>query len=262
MAWRVRGPALVLLLLHPFSASEARAADNDVKAGCLDAYVNAQHLRDGGRLLESRTLLAVCARDPCPQLLHSDCSTWLAEVDRLVPSVVITVRDANGEDMATTRVRLDGRLLVEHLDGRPVEVDPGDHVFRFEPQGRAAIERRIVIHAGEKARGIEVSVPARATPAAPPAGTRRPFPWLAATLAGVSLLGAAGATYFGVSYLSARQGQDCRPGCTPDDERDARRKALMADVSAAIFLVAGGLAALVVLTRADSPRPPAVSLAF
>jgi hypothetical protein len=244
-------------------AGEARAVDEATKTQCLDTYVTVQHQRDAGQFLEARAGLALCARDPCPVPLHADCSRWLAEVDRLVPSVVFQVRGARDEDIAATRVLVDGRVALDHLDGRPVELDPGAHVFRFELPGREPIERRVVIQAGEKARPVEVTVAAAvAAPLPREASSARPFPWLAATLAGVSLLGAAGMTYFGVTYLSERDAEDCRPRCTPDDEQAARRKALIADVSAAVFFVAGGLAAWLFVTRPDARRPASVGLAF
>jgi hypothetical protein len=256
---RVVSAVLAAIALH---GGEAHAVDEATKTRCLDAYVTAQHQRDAGQFLQARAGLALCARDPCPTPLHADCSQWLAEVDRLVPSVVFRVSGARDEDVVGTRVLVDGRLLVDHLDGRPVEVDPGDHVFRFELHGRRPIERRVVVQAGEKALLVAVALPDLPTvPRRESPGTQ-PFPWLAAALAGVSLLGAAGATYFGISYLSAREGQDCRPGCTPDDERAARGKATIADVSAAVFVVAGGLAAWLFIARPDAPRPAAVGLAF
>jgi hypothetical protein len=260
MAWRYcsRAPLFVFVLVRlVLAARTARAADDGVKERCLSAYVEAQRLRDAGRLLESRTPLARCANDPCPQALQPDCSRWLADVDRVVPSVVFDVRDAGGGEITDVRVYVDGRPLLERLDGRPIDVNPGEHVFRFEPSGRAALERRVVVRAGEKARSIAVALPAPAEPQRVEA--RRPFPWLAVSLGGVSLLGLVGTTYFGLSYLDTREGQACAPRCTADDERDVEQKARLANVSAAVFALAGGALAVVLLARSsDRPRPSAV----
>ena len=48
-----------------------------------------------------------------------------------IETLVLGARDPKGNDIDGTRVLLDGAVLVDHLDGKPVPVDPGEHTIVF-----------------------------------------------------------------------------------------------------------------------------------
>ena len=79
-----------------------------------------------------------------------------------VPTVVVRVSDGHGRDVSDLRVSVDGREVASRLDGLPIEVDPGTHVFRFEPldpRAGAAFEDRLVIAESEKDRVVTETLP-------------------------------------------------------------------------------------------------------
>ncbi len=81
--------------------------------------------RKAGELLRARELFAQCAARECPAMLRRDCSSWLEDAERQVPSIVLGARDAQGNDVVDARASLDGLLVREHLDGNPIALDPG-----------------------------------------------------------------------------------------------------------------------------------------
>jgi hypothetical protein len=137
--------------------------------GCAEAYTAAQRLQQAGKLRAARAQALVCAQDVCSTTVRTDCVRWLEDVDRATPSILIDARDESGVELAEVRVEVDGELLAEHLDGRQILVDPGQHGFRFEHRGRV-VERRVIIREAEKYRTLRVEFPspnAAPSPAAP-----------------------------------------------------------------------------------------------
>jgi hypothetical protein len=79
----IRAPvAIGLLLVSPRAFAFDRAA-------CFDAATEGQSLRDANRLVEARERFRVCAQDECPSSMKGDCATWLAEVERSLPGIVV-----------------------------------------------------------------------------------------------------------------------------------------------------------------------------
>ena len=107
------------------------------------------------RLLEARTLLRVCSGATCPAAIRADCVEWLDQLARSLPTVVVTAR-AKGVDLADVRVFIDGKLIAERLSGAALEVDPGQHQFRFEAPPWPTVERNVLVSEGVKDRSIDV----------------------------------------------------------------------------------------------------------
>src|SRR5215470_13760868 len=126
---RVAGASFALVALL---AADGRADDTDA---CLAAYERSQELRKEGKFRASRDKLLECVRASCPSLVKKDCSRWIAELEPATPTVIVNARDALGKDMVEVRVLVDGAVLLERLDGKSHEVDPGVHVFRYEGEG-------------------------------------------------------------------------------------------------------------------------------
>jgi hypothetical protein len=181
----------------------------------------------------------------------------VAELEKVVPTVIVNARDARGRDVLAVRVLVDGAVLQDRLDGKPHEVDPGVHVFRFERGDAVLAEERVVIQEGEKSRVINVDVGGAEPPAPPPAkpAERSGPPVGGFVLLGVGVVGAAG---FG--FLAALGQHDvdemkkpggCAPNCESNRVDTARTEIVAANVSLGVGIVAAGLGAYLLL----KPRP-------
>jgi hypothetical protein len=137
------------------ASTPARAAD---KQACIAAADDAQQLRIDGRLKAARERLLVCARPECPPLVRTDCSRWMNEVLTAMPTVVFGARDAQGRDVVAADVSIDGVVVARGLDGKPIEVDPGTHTFRFESPAAPPVEQQVLIRESEKGRPITVTL--------------------------------------------------------------------------------------------------------
>lgn len=168
---RRTGPALVWVVVA--SAWPATAAA-DVKA-CLDAAEEGQKLRDSGAYRHARERFIACAADECPGEVRKGCVGWLGELDKLIPTVVFGAR-AHGKEVSDVRVSVDGELVAERIDGKPVALDPGEHHFRFERPGETAIDETAVVMAGEKERLIAVQFGVDLLPLPPPPPTPTAIP--------------------------------------------------------------------------------------
>jgi hypothetical protein len=228
---------------------------------CLAAYEQGQRLRLKHALLEARSELLLCAREPCPESFRPECLQWFDEVQQLVPSVIIHVEG----DVAATdvRVSIDGVLVASRLDGTPIEVDPGEHTFRFEPAGRAASEQRVLINVGQKARLITINASAREPAPASDRATsssRSPSltPWIFAGVGGIALGSFA---YFGATGLSQRDELGrCTPFCDQADIDNTRRRFLVADISLAVSALSFGVAIYYWLSASPAPTPGTAAL--
>jgi len=181
----------------------------DAAQGCIKASDEGQSQRDDGKYRAARKSFSECARDTCPAVIAKICSGWLRQMDDAVPSIVPGARDEQGHDLADVTVTLDGEPLASRLDGRPVDVDPGEHVLRFEREHGSPVEQKVILRAGEKARVMTVTLPSDAADEATrPDVTQRPLepePLMSArhVTAGALLLGAAAAAGTGVYFLLA-----------------------------------------------------------
>lgn len=153
--------------------AEARA---DQKQECSAAYDATQSLRDEGKLLDARRQALVCSGAPCPAFVREDCTQWLSEIDAVVPTVVFTAKDAAGSNTLAVRVILDGRVLLDHLDGSAVAVDPGAHHVHFEIAAMGALEKEIMVQKGQKTRVIDASFESSVAKPSPPLAKPEPAP--------------------------------------------------------------------------------------
>jgi hypothetical protein len=136
-----------------FAVSGAAVAHADpTKNECADADEAAQSLRGAGKLRDAMGKLKVCVSKSCPGPVREDCAVRLDELERVLPTVVFEVHDKAGADVLAVRVRMDGAVLTDRLDGTSTPVDPGKHVFRFEASGFASLEASFVIREGDVAR--------------------------------------------------------------------------------------------------------------
>jgi hypothetical protein len=238
---------LVFVFVTLLCAAPAFAAD---KATCVNAYDEGQKQRAAGSLKASLELFRVCAEPDCPAATKKDCTTWLAEVEASLPTVVVKAVDAAGHDLTEVKVFLDEQPFLDRLDGKAVAVDPGQHVFGFERPGAKRIERVIVISQGEKNRRLEIrwaEDPVADEPEPEPDRGDRPIvspgTWV---LGGIGL---AGVTVFavvgGLALADKSDAEDtCAPRCSDSVVDGIRAKLIVADVSLAVGVASLGAAVI------------------
>jgi hypothetical protein len=202
----------------------------DVKE-CADAYERAQELRLSGKLRDARTQLETCTSPTCPKVIRVDCTTWLGEVSKAMPSVIIAA-----EPDAT--VTIDGARATGNV---AVEVDPGTHRIVV-----GATSTTVTIALGEQHRRIELQHPTE--PAPPVVTTKTPGPpfytWIAG---GIGVAGIISFAAWGTAAIVLENDlrSSCYGSCAPVDVVRMQNRALAADISLGIGIV--GLATAAVL---------------
>jgi hypothetical protein len=269
-ALRAFSRAAFFCLLGPGLASAAvllcatgASADAEV---CLDAHEHAQVDRLKGHYLAARERLLVCAQRDCPRLVSTDCTTWLAELDLTLPTVVFAVSDDAGRDLLEARVTVNGRLISNHTDGHAVPLDPGVYTVRFEANGYAPEEQTLSVRDGEKSRlargtltplqgasSTSVATPTRGDPTVAARGAGDPRARRLRVAA--YTLGAAALASFSVALGSSLRGHHmenvCDQGCS--DAYAERGKVLYRAVNVSA-IVGGALLAASSITLLSGLR--------
>lgn len=171
----------VLAMALAAAPSTARA---DNVHECLDASMRGQTARDAHYLLEAREMFRACALPACPSVVQRDCTTWLAQVQADLPTVIISAKDPAGADLPAVKVDIDGVAVALGVDGEAVPLNPGLHTFHFEVPGGASTSRSIIVTEGSKDQRVAVVLGAPPPPVeshaavrpAAPAARRARFP--------------------------------------------------------------------------------------
>jgi hypothetical protein len=202
----MRGWVIAIVL-----ASSSLASAGDPKTECIAAADQAQQARDDGKWRAARDGFVSCSRSECPKMVSASCTKWAREIDDGMPTVVLAAKDASGADLTDVRVTFDGAPLATALDGKPVDVDPGAHKFRFSRDGSQPVEQSVVVKAGEKLRSVSVvmraSAVAHTEPIVPVEPPRYHGPGDGAHIATTVVLGVlgAGALVGGITLALASQ---------------------------------------------------------
>jgi hypothetical protein len=255
------------------------------KDQCVEANAKAQDLRRDGKLMAAADQLRLCSVPSCPAMVRDDCTVRLNDVMRVQPSMVFDVKDATGADLIAVRVSMDGQLLADHLDGKPLRVDPGARTFRFEAAGKPPVEKRLLVKEGEAGREEHIVIDGAATGPLP--GTPSPTPDEAPTSSGLGTQRLIGLTVGGVGVVGIGLGavfgllassawSDAKAACNGDPGHcTGNQTAANADHSttetdaavSTIGFVAGGVlvaaGAVLFFTghRREGSPPPSVSVA-
>lgn len=264
------------------AATGARASD---VGDCIDGAANGQTMRDARKLVEAKALFLVCSRPVCPPMVQSDCANWLEDVNRAMPTIVISVRDEAGADLTDVRVSVNDKVLTTKLEGQAFPVNPGRHTFAFQLGDGTRRDREIIIKEGEKDQAVNIVLgkvvapgpdatpavppvapaPAPATAPAPaPAATPAPepgssSPWRTVgwVTAGVGAAGLVFGTVFGFVAIGDTGSAHCNANnyCDAGPLGAARSAATLSDVGfiAGGLLAAGGVA-LVLLSPGSGQR--------
>lgn len=231
-------------LFCTFLVCAAARADGD--DACTTSYVSAQRLQRAGKLLGARAAMLTCAESACPSEIQTDCVQWLADLRRKLPSAVFSVRDARGRDVVDARVIVDGTLVASRIDGKAIDLDPGEHHVRFEPTKEHAHEVVVVMHEGEQDRAIGVDLPAPPMHRPVPAGV-----WVTGAL-GVAAFGAFGA--FGAWGLADLGSLSyCKGMCFQGDVDRVNTKYAVADIALGVGVISLAVAVVWFITRPSVP---------
>ena len=263
----------LLLVTATLAPSVGLAGDPpkpDAKKQCVTSYGEAQRLRRDGKLREAREQLILCSQVSCPASLRSECVPWLSQVEASMPSIVIEARDAKARETTAVKLFVDGVLLAERADGRSIDIDPGEHVVRYEFEDRK-IEDKIVAREGEKNRKLHVDFSklaapppvASSAPSAPPtsapddskASTKPPI--AAYVLGGVGVLALGSFAIFGLSGKSKENDlkSNCAPNCAQSDVDSMRSRYLIADISLVAGVASLGVATWLYLSHNKKQQP-------
>jgi hypothetical protein len=230
----------------------------DDRATCLDASLQAQAQRAAHKLVEAREQLRVCAASRCPAVVAADCSTWLAEVEKAMPSVVLSARSGAGVDLVDVRVSVDGNPLASKLDGQALPLNAGVHTFHFEGADGAGADRQLLVKEGDRNQPVTVVL---GVPAAPPTPTDAPRPssaWKTVgwALGGVGIIGLGVGSVAGIVATSDKSSDCMGSTCKSGTLGGIRSAAVVSDIG----LIAGGVlfaggAALVLFAPSASREP-------
>jgi hypothetical protein len=166
-----RGGALTALgLLLVAGAPRSAGATDPTLSECIAANEDAIHSRREHKLRQARAHSLACAAQSCPGELREACQLRVRDLNAAIPSVVFLAKDEAGGDLVDVRVRMDGEIVGQRLDGTAIAVDPGQHTFTFEATGRPAVDRSLVVSEGQKDRREVITLPsdAAASTVAPP----------------------------------------------------------------------------------------------
>jgi hypothetical protein len=271
-----------------FESVATAAGANSSKQRCVDDNAAAQDLRRSGKFAAASERLRRCATPSCPTIVRDDCARRLDDLERVQPSVVFDVRDPSGGDVVAVRIRVDGTVLTARLEGTPLEVDPGPHVFTFEVSGQPVVTKDLVVREGEVGRHERVVVGQAQTLSSGSSGSaasgltselpreaqaRGPNARhvVGLSLAGAGAVSAVVGVVFGLAASSAWSeakrlcgGAASSCGDAPAAERYHSRAQTDATLSTVAFVAGGALlagGAFLYFTGADSPAPPNGSLA-
>lgn len=254
--------AFALCLIPSFAHAD------DTAAVCADAANAAQPLRRSGNLRAARVELLRCAQSECPDAIRGRCTSWLAEVDAALPSVVFRARDASGGDVIDLHVAIDGEPVTSPV-GVATIVDPGTHHIRYEAPSAGPREEDLVVAQGEKNRVVLLVFPAATPPPekAPIQVTPTPAPLVSPAVAyGLGALGIVALGTFAALEVKAHHDYDdlqsgCAPtqSCNPSDLHAPRTEGTVAVVFGSVGVVTLAASMIFLLWR---PKAPVLSGTF
>lgn len=242
-----------------FVLAPATAMAAPTRQACVTAYEETQTSMRRSRLTQARASLQTCLDEACPSMLRTDCAGWLKEVEARMASVVVELV-VDGAPVREAKLSIDGQAKSKELDGRAIEVDPGNHTFKVETAAGKEATLEAVVREGEKLKNVRLEIGSPKPPPPPPVApapvpapavhTSRPVPWPVFVAAGVSVVGLAGFGVFAAQGSSGKSDLDpCRPNCSEDRLSDLRSDFIAADVLLGVSVVALGAAAYFYFTR-------------
>jgi hypothetical protein len=253
---------LLVSVMVTFSANPAVA---DVIA-CTRAHSTGQREALAGKLKNAEQLFASCgAMEDCPRPIRDECVELFREVERNIPTVILTATDETGKDSTNVRVYADEKILPDGLGGRAISFDPGLHRFKFLFTNDEVVKIEVLVREGEKNRVVSVRQPSKKNEdydaIATEKNTRVSQPisslpigfWVTA---GVSAASFVSFGVFGLMGYSAQSTlEECSPNCATNRQHDfdvMRRDYLIADISVVVAALTAGTATWLYLSSRHS----------
>jgi hypothetical protein len=260
--------AAALAMIVALAPLRAAHADGASPSQCAASYADAQRLRQRGQLLAAREASRVCASASCPAVGRTDCATWIGELDRAIPSVIVVARGESDSDARALRVTVDGAPRSDAAQGRAIEIDPGDHTFRVERDGDAPLEQVVTVFQGERDRVLRFelrAVPVAKGPDAPtPAFDGSPSYTPAIALGATSAIALGVSAWLGLSGRNdlSKLRSTCAPTCSDDSVDPVRRKLVASDIALGVGVVAAafGVYFVVAPPRSAGSSTPAARI--
>ena len=245
--------------LATLDVSRVDAQESVAKKECLTQHEQSQVFKQASKLKAAREALLTCSRDVCPSFIRADCVEWLGQLDRSIPSVVPTAK-VNKRDEVNVRVSVDGQLAATRLDGKPIELDPGVHTFKFELSPWPPVEQQILVAEGEKNRTVMVQFGKTDDDKEAEIPTYRPFPTIDYVLGGVAIVGIGTFALFGSQGQSAKKDlqNTCAPFCAQTDVNSkVKNKFLIADIGLGVAVASTIVGVILYAARPAIPIPGA-----
>jgi hypothetical protein len=267
--------ATIVVLSSATAVAAPPASGGADRKACIAAADDGQRLRDENKLSAAREKFILCASKSCPGAVAKECSQWLQDAERDMPSVTFRAKDERGKEILDVRVFIDDQAVAESIDARALPIDPGEHKFKFARSDGKTVEDKMVLRPAEKNRLIEMSFqgPAQAdasgaskggatngagttvTPDDPSGGFHIPvLGWVGA---GVAVVGVGMMAYFaiGANDDEDRLRSTCAPNC-PESERDGvDSKVLLANVGMGVAVVGIGVAVVSTVLANSGAKP-------
>jgi hypothetical protein len=266
----------VAIALAPFLTTKPSRAEQpdarQLKIACAKSFEQTQRLRNDSHYVAATEEALKCARQSCGEALFDECTKIYGELQTATPSVVLSARTPNGDELTQVSVSLDGKPVLDQLDGKPLRLDPGNHSFSFSNAEHGSIEHEYLIRAGEQFRAITVDFASQKpshgaaapdtdgepNPGAPGAPAHRP-PLASYVLGGVSVLSLAAFVGFrvaGSNEFDARA-RDCKPTCTSSQVESVRQKYVISDLALGVSAAAAAAAVTIYLVSPAEQAPRA-----
>lgn len=227
----------------------ARASERG--EACASFAEQGERLRDEHKLLAARKAFLSCSQSECPDFVKRDCAKWYEQLAQSIPTIVVEARDAERHDVPGARLMIDGAVAREHLDGLPVEVDPGEHTLTIEAPGFTTYSERVLVAESERGRVVPLRI---ARPVAHEPRHRMPgwIPWTVGLFGVAALGGFVAAEIVGQNDYSSLRAQcgDART-CTPAQVGATRTDFILAAVSLGVGVLAIGTATILFIVRSS-----------
>lgn len=173
MTKRLFARALLFTLLGGSNVAFAAPSSSDTKE-CIAAFDQGQHSKTDHHLKQAQTQLLACTKETCPGVLRADCAETLKSVQTALPSVVLGAQDG-GKDVTDVKVFNGTDLVASSLDGKAVDLDPGEYDFRFEHGANPPVTVHFALREGEKNREVRgIFNPPKPVPLVLPPPEREP----------------------------------------------------------------------------------------
>ena len=253
--WYGRTLTAICLALLPVASPAAEPSGAAGEASteeiehCVSQHDSARQLRLNEQWFDARTAMTDCAADRCPLAIGADCRSWLEELNRALPTLLVFVaRDGAAHP---TRVELDGRAIDLPEPPVPIELVPGPHRLHVVFAEHPPIDRDFTLERGEKNHLERIEPPTPPSTSAGVAIQFRPPPPPSRPVRTSTYLLSAGAlvafTASTVLIMSALRERDearitCAPTCPSGVRRRIETQLVFADVSAGAGIALGAWA--------------------